>query len=68
MKRTLQEHLEWLKAREKNISAELMGAPTREAADYLESELRTIRMAIAHYEAALELERFLRGEETIGTS
>jgi hypothetical protein len=67
MKRTLQEHLEWLQARQKNISAELMNAPTRESSNYLESELRTIRMAILHYESALQLELSLRKEESTGT-
>lgn len=65
MKRTLQEHIDWLKTRQTNLNAEFMGVPTPEAANYIESELRTIRMAIAHYEAALELELSLRGEQPL---
>ncbi len=63
MKRTLQEHLDWLKARQKNLNAEFMSAPTPQSRNFIESELRAVRLAITHYEAALEIENSLRGEE-----
>jgi hypothetical protein len=59
VKRTLQEHLDWLKAREKDLCAELMAAPTQESANHFDSELRTVRLAIEHYKAAYNLEEAL---------
>ncbi len=57
MKRTLKEHLDWLNGRLETLSSQLMECPSREQANHLQSEIRAIELAIAHYEAALKIEK-----------
>ena len=59
MKRTLQEHLDTLRSRLEVLNTDFMSAADRPEANTIEAEIRTARMAIAHYEAALELEKSL---------
>ena len=56
MNRTLQEHLQQLEQRLTEISGRIMVAQERGQRNHLESELRAVESAIAHYRSALEIE------------
>ena len=56
MERTLKEHLDWLQARLKTVNEQLMDCDSRTQANRLQVEIRAIELAIAHYQAALEIE------------
>jgi hypothetical protein len=59
MNRTLQDHLETLRTRLNVLNVEFMAAKDLHGANLIEAEIRTVRMAIAHFEAAIELEKIL---------
>ena len=59
MKRTLQEHLDTLRNRLDVLNTDFMASTDKTEANAIESEIRTVRLAIAHYEAALEIEKTL---------
>jgi hypothetical protein len=56
VERTLKEHLDWLQARLKTVNEQLMDCECRAQANRLQVEIRAIELAIAHYQAALEIE------------
>jgi len=56
VERTLKEHLDWLQARLKTVNEQLMDCDSRTQANRLQVEIRAIELAIAHYQAALEIE------------
>jgi hypothetical protein len=57
VERTLKEHLDSLRGRLETLSSQLMECANREDANRLQSEIRAIELAIAHYEAALKIEK-----------
>jgi hypothetical protein len=59
MNRTLQEHLDSLRTRLDALDIDFMAAADRPEANTIEAGIRTVRMAIAHYGAAIELEKSL---------
>jgi seryl-tRNA synthetase len=59
MQRTLQEHLDELHARRKELSADISRSFNRSEANRIESELRAVEMAIKHFEAAIKIEQSL---------
>jgi hypothetical protein len=59
MEVTLREHLQRLDERLESLSREIMENRTLEERNRIEAEIRAANLAIAHYKAALELERRL---------
>ena len=59
MERTLKEHLDSLRGRLETLSSQLMECVGREHANRVQSEIRAVELAIAHYEAALKIEKRL---------
>jgi hypothetical protein len=47
-----------------SLSSQLMECPSREQANHLQSEIRAIELAIAHYEAALKIEKRITSSAT----
>ena len=58
---TVAEHIAALKARTNALASKLMDESDRAKRNVIESEIRAVRMALAHYLAALDLESTLRG-------
>ncbi len=57
MQRTLQEHIDGLQARLETLSAGQMSCDKSQAErNAMEVEIRAIKMALAHYKSALEIE------------
>ena len=56
MKRTVGEHLDWLRTRLETLNRQLESAG-QEQARRRQTEIRAIELAIAHYEAALKIEK-----------
>ena len=56
MKRTVGEHLDWLRSRLETLNRQLESAG-QEQAERWQTEIRAIELAIAHYEAALKIEK-----------
>ena len=56
MKRTVGEHLDWLRSRLETLNRKLESAG-QEQANGWQTEIRAIELAIAHYEAALKIEK-----------
>jgi hypothetical protein len=57
MEKPLKEHLEYLDKRLAELTAEQMGEQTTHGqVNQIEFEIRTVRLAITHYQTALELE------------
>ena len=54
MKQTVGEHLDWLRGRLETLNRQLMES---EQANRCQAEIRAIELAIAHYEAALKIEK-----------
>jgi len=57
MDRTLKDRLDWLQGRLETLNNQMMDSPSRYQANGLQSEIRAVELAIAHYEAALKIER-----------
>ncbi len=56
MNRTVQEHLQKLEQRLTEISGRIMIEQDKSKRNQLETELRAVESAIAHYRSALEIE------------
>ncbi len=56
MKRTVGEHLDWLRTRLETLNRQLESAGQEQATRW-KAEIRAIELAIAHYEAALKIEK-----------
>ncbi len=56
MKQTVGEHLDWLRGR-LETNCQLMESAGQEQANRCQTEIRAIELAIAHYEAALKIEK-----------
>ena len=61
MELTVGEHIAALEARMNALASELMDEKDRAKRNVVESEIRAVQMALAHYRAALDLESTLRG-------
>ena len=59
---TVREHIAALQARINALVSKLVNEKGWAKRNAIESEIRTVRMALAHYLAALDLESTLRGE------
>ena len=57
MQRTVQEHLDSLHAKLEMLNHQLMESAGQEQANRCQTEIRVIELAIAHYEAALKIEK-----------
>jgi hypothetical protein len=60
MDRTLKEHISSLERRIKRFSEEGMNCGDLQERNRIEAEIRAATLALAHFKAALELERSLR--------
>jgi hypothetical protein len=58
---TVRQHITALEARMSALATELMDEKRLVERNALESEMRAVQMALAHYRAALDLESTLRG-------
>jgi hypothetical protein len=58
---TVRQHIAALEARMNALASELMDEKDRAKRNAVESEMRAVQMALAHYRAALDLENTLRG-------
>ncbi len=56
MKRTVGEHLDWLRSRLETLNRQLESAGQEQTTRW-QTEIRAIELAIAHYEAALKIEK-----------
>jgi hypothetical protein len=56
VKRTVGEHLDWLGSRLETLNRQLESAGQEQAKRW-QTEIRAIELAIAHYEAALKIEK-----------
>jgi hypothetical protein len=56
VKRTVGEHLDWLRTRLETLNRQLESAGQEQATRW-QTEIRAIELAIAHYEAALKIEK-----------
>ena len=56
MKRTVGERLDWLRTRLETLNRQLESAGKEQATRW-QTEIRAIELAIAHYEAALKIEK-----------
>jgi hypothetical protein len=56
VKRTVGEHLDWLRSRLETLNRQLESAG-QEQATRSQTEIRATELAIAHYEAALKIEK-----------
>ena len=56
MKRTVGEHLDWLRTRLETLNRQLESAGQEQVTRW-QTEIRAIELAIAHYEAALKIEK-----------
>jgi len=56
VKRTVGEHLDWLRTRLETLNRQLESAGQEQATRW-QTEIRDIQLAIAHYEAALNIEK-----------
>ena len=59
---TVREHIAALEARINALTIKLVNENGWAKRNAIESEIRAVRMALAHYLAALDLESTLRGE------
>lgn len=59
MNRTPAEHIQSLEQRLNLVNARMMQEGNREKRNYLDSELRAIESALAHYRSAFEIENRL---------
>ena len=57
MQRTVQERLDSLKAKLEALNRKLMESLSQAQANRCQTEIRAIELAIAHYEAALKVEK-----------
>ena len=57
MKQTVGEHLDWLRGRLETLNRQLIESAGQEQANRCQAEIRAIELAIAHYEAALKIEK-----------
>ena len=58
---TVREHIAALEARMNALASKLVNEKAWAKRNVIESEIRAVRMALAHYLAALDLESTLRG-------
>jgi len=58
---TVREHIAALEARINALASKLVNEKAWAKRNVIESEIRAVRMALAHYLAALDLESTLRG-------
>jgi len=56
VKRTVGEHLDWLRSRLETLNRQLESAGQEQTTRW-QTEIRAIELAIAHYEAALKIEK-----------
>ena len=54
---TVKEHLDWLHGRLKALYSQFVENAGREKANHLRTEIGAIELAIAHFEAALKIEK-----------
>jgi len=57
VKQTVGEHLDWLRSRLETLNRQFMESAGQEQANRCQTEIRAIELAIAHYEAALKIEK-----------
>jgi hypothetical protein len=53
-------HIEWLQKKLEILAASQMAAKNKEERKVLEMDIRAIKLALAHYKSAIELERNLQ--------
>jgi len=63
--RTLKDHFEWLQGRLETLNSQIMECSNREHTNDLQWEIRAIELAIAHFEAALRIEKRITSRNLI---